>query len=84
MLQNVTVPPTKLHNPVLNTMIASHPHLFKIITLVKVDRFEELLALHPNQRLVKSVCHGFHKGFWPFVNFKEDAPNTWDYSMHTL
>jgi len=78
------VPTAKLHNIIPNTTIASHPHLFKIVTPVKVDRLEQLLASHPNQALVRSVCCSFHKGFWPFANFTKDAPDTWDNSAHTL
>jgi hypothetical protein len=31
-----------------------------------VDKFELLLADHPNQPFVKSVMTGLHEGFWPF------------------
>jgi len=78
------VPAAELNNTIPNTTIASHPHLFKIITPVKVDRLKQLLTLHPNQALVRSVCCSFREGFWPFTNFTEDAPDTWDNSARTL
>src|SRR5882724_9628671 len=78
------VPTSKLHNPMPNSTITSHPHLFKIVTPVKVDRFEQLLSSHPNQPLVQSVCRGLCEGFWPFACFSIDAPDTWDNSTRTL
>ena len=47
--------------------IKSHPHLFRITTPINVDRFGSLLASHPNQTLVKSVCEGLCSGFWPWA-----------------
>ena len=41
--------------PAIET-INAHPHLFKITTPIKVNRFDELLSDHPNQLGVKSVC----------------------------
>ena len=49
-----------------------------------MDRLEQLLTSHPNQALVRSVCRSFHEGFWPFANFTEDTPDTWDNSACTL
>src|ERR1700685_3396057 len=51
----------------MNT-ISSHPNLFKIITLINVPQFKELLVNHPNQPLVNSVVHGLTHGFWPFAH----------------
>ena len=73
-----------LHNPIPNLTIMSHPHLFKIVTPVKVDRLEQLLTTHPNQPLIQSVCLGFWEGFWPFTLFAIDSPDTWDNSAHVL
>jgi len=53
------VPKSKLQNPVPNSTITSHPHLFKIVMPVKVDYFEQLLSPHPNQPLIKYVFCGF-------------------------
>jgi hypothetical protein len=38
----------------------------KVETPFNVDRFENLLADHPNQPFVKSVMRGLREGFWPF------------------
>ncbi|KAH7903103.1 hypothetical protein BJ138DRAFT_1138793 [Hygrophoropsis aurantiaca] len=48
--------------------IQENPHLFHVSTPIHVDRFESLLASHPNQPFVKSVCVGLREGFWPFAN----------------
>ncbi|KZT22419.1 hypothetical protein NEOLEDRAFT_661863 [Neolentinus lepideus HHB14362 ss-1] len=59
--------------------IALHPELFKVVTPINVDRFEELLCTHPNQPLVKSVCKGLREGFWPYADTSgETRPETWD------
>ena len=64
----------------MNT-IRTHPHLFKIDCPILVDRFEELLASHPNQPFVKSVCRALREGFWPYADTKYgDYPTTWDFS----
>ncbi len=41
--------------------------LFKIITLVKVDRLQEFLVTHPNRTFVDFVLvlRGLREGFWP-------------------
>ena len=57
----------------ITSTIATHPQLFRIVTLIRVDRFEELLVHHPNRPLVESVCHGLHVGFWPFANTADPA-----------
>jgi hypothetical protein len=38
----------------------------KVDTSFNVDRFENLLADHPNQPFVRSVMTGLREGFWPF------------------
>jgi len=58
-------PDVELANPVVISTIKSHPHLFKIVTPINVDRFEDLLSAHPNQPLVQSICQGLRHGFWP-------------------
>ena len=61
--------------------IRDNPHLFEIVTPINVDRFEELLASHPNTPFVQSVCTSFREGFWPWaITQKEEYPVTWDYS----
>jgi len=62
------IPSSEIHNSIPNSTISSHPHLFKIVTPIKVDHFELLLASHPNQPLIKSVVQGLREGFWPFSN----------------
>jgi len=78
------IPVSELLNPVPNSTLASHPHLFKIVTPVNVDKLEQLLVSHPNRPLVKSVCCGFHDGFWPFAHFDDTAPDMWDNSACAL
>ena len=64
----------------MNT-VRNNPHLFKIVTPINVDRFEELLETHPNKPFVQSVCTSFREGFWPWANTqKEEYPATWDFS----
>ena len=55
----------ELCNPVVNKTIADNPSLFKIITPINIDKFEQLLSNHPNQPFVASVCQGLRTGFWP-------------------
>ncbi|KAI0374164.1 DNA/RNA polymerase [Pilatotrama ljubarskyi] len=74
-------PPSELENDTAWSTINSNPELFRIVSPVKVDVFERLLANHPNQPLVASVCRGFREGFWPFAApVNEDFPVTWDES----
>ena len=44
-----------------------NPHLFKIITPIRVDIFESYLTSHLNQAFVQSICNGLHEGFWPWA-----------------
>ncbi|KAG2742007.1 DNA/RNA polymerase [Suillus brevipes Sb2] len=48
--------------------IRDNPSLFSVSTPIKIDVFESLLADHPNQPFVRSVCTGLREGFWPFAN----------------
>ena len=52
--------------PVART-IRENPHLFKVVTPVRVDIFEAYLATHPNRSFVESVCKGLREGFWPWA-----------------
>jgi len=80
----LTILSSEIHNPIPNSTILSHPHLFKLVTPIKVEHFKLLLALHPNQPLIKSVVWGLRDGFWPFTNFDSSAPDTWDNSTWLL
>ncbi|KAG2749423.1 hypothetical protein P692DRAFT_20731927 [Suillus brevipes Sb2] len=64
--------------------VANHPELFKIITPINVDRFQDLLADHPNQPFVQSVCRALREGFWPWADASDDSyPSINDNSMRT-
>ncbi|KAG1831830.1 hypothetical protein EV424DRAFT_1534087 [Suillus variegatus] len=60
-----------LNHGALDT-IQCHPSLFKVSTPIKVDVFEALLADHPNQPFVRSVCIGLREGFWSFADTHSD------------
>ena len=63
------------------TTINDNPDLFKIITPINVNRFEQLLKTHPNQPFTDSVCVALREGFWPWAHTRLDAyPVTWDFS----
>jgi hypothetical protein len=65
--------------------IEENPHLFPIVTPINVDCFEELLATHPNQPYVKSVCTALREGFWPWADTHTDEyPITHDNSDRPL
>jgi len=77
-----SVPLSELQNAVALDTINNHPNLFKIVTPIKVDRFEALLASHPNQPFVKSVCRGLREGFWPWADTHlGEYPTTVDESL---
>ena len=68
-------------NPIINQTIADLPHIFQVLTPIKIDVFESLLKTHPNQTFVKSVCTGLREGFWPWADtMNEDFPVTHDAS----
>ncbi|EIN03874.1 hypothetical protein PUNSTDRAFT_22768, partial [Punctularia strigosozonata HHB-11173 SS5] len=78
-------PENELTNERALRTIASHAYLFRIVTPVNVDLFEELLATHPNQPFVESVVHGFRNGFWPAANTNDTSlPSTWDNAHRPL
>jgi hypothetical protein len=61
--------------------IDNNQDLFKIVTPINVNRFEQLLASHPNQPFVESVCIALREGFWPWAHTRIDSyPVTWDFS----
>ncbi|THH07118.1 hypothetical protein EW146_g9419 [Bondarzewia mesenterica] len=72
------------HTTALKT-ISDHPHLFKIITLINVCHFEELLVTHPNRPFIDSVLKGLREGFWPAADTSDVTyPETWDNSSREL
>jgi hypothetical protein len=74
--------PEQLMHPVVRETIEKNPELFKIVTPVKIEVFEDLLRDHPNRPFVKSVCDGFKYGFWPWADiWKADYPETLDLSL---
>jgi hypothetical protein len=78
-------PQDELQDQIVSDTITQHPHLFAIITPVKVDRLEELLVSHPNRPLINSICRGFREGFWPWADTcKPGYPTTWDYSARLV
>ena len=69
-----SIPESELMNPVVTKTIRENPRLFKIVTPIYVDRFENLLQSHPNQPFVKSMCQGLCEGFWLWAN-----SHIWEY-----
>ncbi|KAI0819140.1 hypothetical protein BC628DRAFT_1342399 [Trametes gibbosa] len=73
------VPRTVREDPVVISTLKTRPDLFKIVTPVNVERFEEYLSDHPNQEFVKSVVRSLREGFWPYADAKPATyPDTWD------
>ncbi|KIJ52896.1 hypothetical protein M422DRAFT_242842 [Sphaerobolus stellatus SS14] len=57
LAQPLPSPPlSELNNRVALDTIKNNPSLFKIVTPINISHFEELLASHPNQLYVASVC----------------------------
>ena len=57
-------------------LLETLPHLFKVITPINPDCFEELLTNHPNKDLVTSFFNGLRHGFWPFADtMNPNCPN---------
>ncbi|KAG1721010.1 uncharacterized protein EDB91DRAFT_1003730, partial [Suillus paluster] len=52
--------------------VTSRPGLFKIICPINVDHFQALLAEHPDQPFIISVCWALCEGFWPWVDVPHD------------
>jgi hypothetical protein len=85
MLPVPTPPINELSNLVALHTIRNHPHLFKIITPINVDRFGSYLLDHPNRSFVDSVCQGLRDGFWPWaITDDPSLPVTWDNSHRVL
>ncbi|KAF8809398.1 hypothetical protein BYT27DRAFT_7222352 [Phlegmacium glaucopus] len=69
-------------NPIVRKTLADHPDLFQIVMPINVNVFECLLANHPNQPFVHSVCLGLREGFWPWADtLRDDLPYTHDESQ---
>ena len=60
-------PQSALDDEAVTKTINENPHLFKIVSPIRVDVFESYLTSHPNQPFVKSVCKGLREGFWPWA-----------------
>ncbi|KAF6756998.1 hypothetical protein DFP72DRAFT_809721, partial [Ephemerocybe angulata] len=65
-----------LEDPDVTSTLESHPHLFRIVTPINIDRFEQLLSSHPNRPFVDSVLDGLRNGFWPWASYPTDYPST--------
>jgi hypothetical protein len=77
-------PSSELNDPIACETISQNPELFKIVTPINVDRFQELLSDHPNPLFVQSVCAGLREGFWPWADtHKEGYPSTYDAARPT-
>ncbi|KAJ3504145.1 hypothetical protein NLJ89_g8094 [Agrocybe chaxingu] len=61
-------PVSALSDPVVAKTIQDNPHLFKIVSPIKVDIFESYLSDHPNQPFVQSIIMGLREGFWPWAD----------------
>ena len=64
-------PQSVMDDEVLTKTLREHPHLFKIVTPIRVDIFESYLSSHPNQPFVKSVCKGLRERFWPWADGRD-------------
>ena len=74
-------PQSALEDEAVTKVLNENPHLFKIVTPIRVDIFETYLSTHPNQAFVKSVCRGLREGFWPWAEVpKPGYPVTLDES----
>jgi hypothetical protein len=60
-------PQSALDDEPVKKTINENPHLFKVVTPVRVDIFESYLTSHPNKDFVRSVCDGLREGFWPWA-----------------
>ena len=62
------VPLSELENDVVTKTINENPHLFCIVTPIRVEIYESYLSTHPNQAFILSVCRGLREGFWPWAS----------------
>ena len=67
------VPEKELANAGAMKTIRKNPDLFKIVTPINMDRFEDLLRSHPNHPFIKSVCRGLREGFWPWADTQHNT-----------
>ena len=49
----------------VTSTLDKYPHLFKIVTPIRVNNLRHLLLSHPNRPFVESIIAGFQEGFWP-------------------
>ncbi|VDC04894.1 unnamed protein product [Peniophora sp. CBMAI 1063] len=83
--QPVPSPPLSvLNDPIANTTLASHPHLFAVVTPINIKNFESSLSSHPNQPYVQSVIRGLREGFWPYIDGDLDRPLIRDHPERDL
>lgn len=54
-------------HPVRKT-VETHPELFKIITPINVEAFQDYVYIHENYLFVESVLNGLKNGFWPWAD----------------
>lgn len=72
-------PSNELQNKVARRTISQNPDLFKVVSPIKADVFEEYVKDHPNQPFVQSVVRGLKKGFWPWADTSDPSfPTTYD------
>lgn len=75
-------PQTELNNFRVTQTLGLHPDLFKIITPIKTDVLERLVASHLNRPFVTSVIQSLKNGFWPYADTKPFTyPLTCDMSL---
>jgi len=59
-------PPSHLlHNPKIQASLSAMQGHIKVETPFNVNKFESMLADHPNQPFIQSVMTGLREGFWP-------------------
>ncbi|KZP13629.1 hypothetical protein FIBSPDRAFT_708887, partial [Athelia psychrophila] len=75
-------PDAEINNEINQKTIRDNPGLFKVVCGIDVNKFEELLADHPNPLFVASVCRGLREGFWPWAGITEDYPNVRECPSH--
>ena len=74
-------PDSEFSNTAAIDTIKDNPHLFDIVTPIKVNVLRSYLKDHPNQPFVESVCDGLVNGFWPWADTHHDDgtyPLTYD------
>jgi hypothetical protein len=77
-------PLSEINDPIACKTIAENPSLFKIVSPINVDQFQELLSDHPNPSFVQSMCTGLREGFWPWADTHKDGyPSTYDAACPT-